>query len=208
MSVTQNPVLEKELALLRAEDDSVSGAACHAERSLTEEAIIADRIGATELLNAQGIMLGPRLSVYEQVGDGCGQFQKCFPSLFWDGKGDPSDAASHGSRVTAKTGYKLTIQQSCFRALDAADVVRNGEFGSLALGGFGSIEHMAMLCPATNRGLPFALLSERRRMALIHCRSVFMRKRGERFNEMSVSEFVELMKTDETLLADMNRSTK
>jgi len=208
MSVTQNPVLEKELALLRAEDDSVSGAACHAERSLTEEAIIADRIGATELLNAQGIMLGPRLSVYEQVGDGCGQFQKCFPSLFWEGKGDPSDENSHRMRVTAKTGYKLTIQQSCFRDLDAADVVRNGEFGSIALGGFGSIRHRAMLCPATNRGLPFALLSERRRLALIHCRSVFMRKRGERFNEMSVSEFVELMKTDETLLADMNRSTK
>ena len=186
MSVTQNPVLEKELALLRAEDSSVSGAACHAERSLTEEAIIADRIGATELLNAHGIMLGPRLKEYEQVGDGCGQFQKCFPSVFWEGKGDPSDEASHRKRVTARTGYKHTIQQSCSRDLDDADIVCNGEFGSIALGGFGGIKHRAMLCPATNRGLPFALLSERRRLALIHCRTVFMRKRGERFNEMPV----------------------
>jgi hypothetical protein len=58
-------------------------------RSVSEQAIIASSTGATKLLNARGVLVGPCLMDYEWVGDGGGQFQRSFPPVFWDGRGDP-----------------------------------------------------------------------------------------------------------------------
>jgi hypothetical protein len=209
LPVTHHPALKEALEKERSGANSVSGACVHMSKNCSEGSLIASAVGlpTTEEQNRRGILVGPPLTEYEKVRDGNGQFGKAFPSVFWNGVGDPTDDDSHSEKVSSRTGYRHTMKQACSRKLESGDRVAVGEFGSPDLGGFGELHYQALMAPATHNGLCFAMLSELRLQNLFRCTCIFMSKRAEVFKDMDARQFLELLRSDKSILSDMNRST-